>query len=77
MAIPSLTTSSSMLKCATTMALSSANVLLLGHPFSVPSVVKFATRYRSLKLNFVDFSSRTRVSAAPSDFADSSNQVRV
>ncbi|KAI3681757.1 hypothetical protein L6452_36561 [Arctium lappa] len=75
MAMPCLTTVSSMLKCTTTMALPSPNVLPLGQPFSVPSVVKFASRNRTLKLDFLDFSSRTRVSAAPSDFAESLNQV--
>ncbi|KVH89110.1 Glycoside hydrolase, catalytic domain-containing protein [Cynara cardunculus var. scolymus] len=73
MAMPCLTTGSSMLNCTTTMALPSATVLPLRQPFLVPSVVKFSSRYHSLKLNFVDFSSRTRVSAAAGEFADSSN----
>ncbi|CAH1447940.1 unnamed protein product [Lactuca virosa] len=63
----------SMLKCATTMALASANSVLLGQPFPAPSVARFAPRSRSLKPNFIDFSSHTRISAAPSEFTESSN----
>ena len=59
-------------KCATTMALASPNIVSLGQPFSSPSVARFGPSSHRLKPNFVDFSSRTRISAAPSEFADSS-----